>query len=254
MGKNDPPSTEGPPEDHVEHRVTLTNDYFIGITEVTQGQWQKVMGSTPWKGNRRVKDSANSPAVDVSWEEAVLFCNRLSKREGFSPYYVTTTRADADERRVTLDVEFAQKGTGYRLPTEAEWEYACRAGATTRFTFGDDRKELDLYAWWGPNRDGEFAKDVGLKRPNRWGLYDMHGNVYEWCQDWEDDYEDSPVIDPTGPLEGIQRIYRGGCWYGSSWNCQASDRDADVPTFRHCIVGFRAGEFAASSAIASAVS
>ena len=161
----------------VQHPVTLTKPFLLGVHEVTQGQWQAVMGTTPWKGKQYVKEGDDYPATYVSWNDAVEFCRKLSEKEGLE----------------------------YRLPTEAEWEYACRAGTTTAYSFGDDASELGEYAWYRENAwdaGQKYAHTVGQKKPNPWGLYDMHGNVWEWCEDRYGVYHAGAATDPTGPAAG----------------------------------------------------
>ncbi len=131
-----------------------------------------------------------------------------------------------------------EKTNTYRLPTEAEWEYACRAGSTTRFCFGDEEAELEDYAWYEENSEGK-THPVGQKQPNAWGLYDMHGNVWEWCQDWYGDYPAGPVTDPRGPDTGEYRVLRGGSWGNDSRNLRSAVRDYNNPDFRHYNFGFR---------------
>ncbi|MDA1018482.1 MAG: SUMF1/EgtB/PvdO family nonheme iron enzyme, partial [Planctomycetota bacterium] len=199
--------------DEYQHRVRITKPYFLGSTEVTQQQWQAVMGTTPWKGKSYVKEGANFAATYVSWEDAQEFCRKLSLKES---------------------------GVTYRLPTEAEWEYACRAGSSTRFGYGDDESQLSDYAWWGGlfgdgnAKEEKYAHEVGGKRPNAWGLYDMHGNVYEWCSDWYDSdyYKTSPASDPKGPGSGRSRVLRGGGWDDLAWFCRSANRDRISPDFR----------------------
>ena len=163
--------------DFPRHRVTLTKSFHLGRTEVTQGQWKAVMGTTPWKGKPRLKEGDNYPATHVSWDDAVEFCKKLSEKEGVE----------------------------YRLPTEAEWEYACRAGTTTLYSFGDDEAQLEYYE----NADG-VLRQVGQKKPNPWGLYDMHTNLDEWVQDRYGEYPSGDVTDPSGPPMGWNDTYRGG--------------------------------------------
>ena len=177
------------------HEVTLTVPFKMGVHEVTQAQYEQVMGSNP----SRYKGS-DHPVEEVSWDDAVEFCRRLS----------------------ALPAE-KSAGNVYRLPTEAEWEYACRAGTTTKYSFGDDESELGDYAWYGVNSDNTHP--VGGKLPNAWGLYDMHGNVWEWCQDWYDDYPSGAVTDPTGPASGSSRVYRGGGWESTAADCRSGVRD-----------------------------
>jgi sulfatase modifying factor 1 len=181
------PETErGRFDNETQHPVTITKPFYMQTTEVTQGQWQAVMGTEPWKGLAVITEGPNYPAAFISWEHAVAFCEKLSTKEGKT----------------------------YRLPTEAEWEYACRAGTETTWSFGNDEKLLDDYAWyrWGEGKG--LLKQVGLKKPNAFGLYDMHGNVFEWCHDYyeEDYYKQSPEKDPTGPASGSFRVLRGGSW------------------------------------------
>lgn len=205
---------EGP-----QHRVTISKPFYLGIHEVTQSQWQSVMGTKPWRLEQFTIEGASYAATHVSWEDAVEFCKRLSRREGQT----------------------------YRLPTEAEWEYACRAGSTTRFHFGDSKSNLSEYAWWGRGfgignmQDELYAHEVGLKRPNGFGLYDMHGNVYEWCSDWydSDSYENSPSVDPRGPSSGSFRVSRGGSWIGEPTYVRSASRYYDAPDDRDYHVGFR---------------
>ncbi|MEP7342803.1 MAG: SUMF1/EgtB/PvdO family nonheme iron enzyme [Acidobacteriota bacterium] len=188
------------------HRVTLS-PFHIGKYQVTQAQWQTVMDENPsrFKGDKL-------PVENVPWDDAVKFCEKLSK----------------------------QTGRNYRLPTEAEWEYACRAGSTTKYCFGDDDALLKDYAWYKVN-SGNKTHPVGEKKPNDWGLHDMHGNVWEWCQDWYDKnyYKQSPEKDPQGPASGDYRVLRGGSWYGNLDNARAVVRDFNLPAFRYYITGFR---------------
>ena len=164
---------------HAGVAVTLTKPFGLGKTEVTQGQWKKVMGSEPWNGHKHVQADKDYPATWVSLKNATRFCEKLTDLERKSG------KLKANEE--------------YRLPTEAEWEYACRAGTTTAYSFGDDEKQLGEYAWFDDNTRGEeYAHKVGLKKPNPWGLRDMHGNVWEWCLDWYGDAL-SGGTDPVGP-------------------------------------------------------
>jgi len=197
--------------DEHQHKVTITKAFYMQTTEVTQGQWQAVMATEPWKGLAVITASTNYPAAFISWKHAVAFCEKLSTKEGKI----------------------------YRLPTEAEWEYACRAGTETTWSFGNDEKLLDDYAWyrWGEGN----AHQVGLKKPNAFGLYDMHGNVFEWCHDYyeEDYYKQSPEKDPTGPASGSSRVFRSGAWdYESPSKRSAGRRSGDADQ-RHWSRGFR---------------
>ena len=189
-----------------QHRVRITKPFYLGIHEVTQGQYEKVMGGNPsgFKG-------ATLPVEQVSWEDATAFCAKLSG----------------------MDEDY-----DYRLPTEAEWEYACRAGTTTRFSCGD---ELDPACAWFHANSRRKTHPVGEKLPNPWGLYDMHGNVWEWCSDWYDGdyYGGSPPADPTGPSTGSYRVSRGGSWLNGAGYCRSAIRRRFRPGTRGNDLGFR---------------
>ena len=199
-----------------QHEVHISKGLWMGQTEVTQRQYKSVMNAQPWLGKDSVQDSAENPAVYVSWEEAAAFCAKLSR----------------------------QTSETYRLPTEAEWEYACRAGTTTRFNVGDSYTSLGDYAWVigeVSRMDEKYAHPVGEKKPNPWGLYDMHGNVLEWCSDRYnmDYYSNSPSVDPHGPSDGRRRSLRGGSWITSVYNLRCSSRAGILPGRRFPYVGFR---------------
>jgi formylglycine-generating enzyme required for sulfatase activity/serine/threonine protein kinase len=201
----------GSDSDETPHEVTLTQPFYIGVYEVTNAQWQRVMGSVP----RNREDGDDLPVANVSWDDANEFCRRLS--------------ALAEEK---------QAGRVYRLPTEAEWEYACRAGTTKQWSFGEDESRLGDYAWFGGNSDGQ-THAAGTKKPNAWGLFDMHGNVWEWCSDWYGGHGEGEVTDPQGPSRGIGRVIRGGSWDDAAGNCGSANRGRDVPSSRIVILGFR---------------
>ncbi|MCL4205629.1 MAG: SUMF1/EgtB/PvdO family nonheme iron enzyme [Pirellulaceae bacterium] len=224
-----------------EHRVRITKPFYLGIYPVTQAEYQRVMGVNPSHFQRSngllglfaKPAEPQRPVEQVSWVDAIEFCQRLS----------------------------AQENTKYRLPTEAEWEYACRARSTGRWCFGDNEWEyawggsirrwcfgeteslLGQYAWYATNSDSG-THPVGLKKPNAWGLYDMHGNVSEWCADWFDanyykQFADEVAWDPTGPSGGSNRVFRGGSWGLVASLCRSACRGALAPGHRNINVGFR---------------
>lgn len=201
-----------------QHEVTLTRDYYLGAFEVTQAQYLKVMGNNPshFQGDQvNGVDSSNHPVDQVSWEDAVEFCKKLS---------------ELPEERAA--------GRVYRLPTEAEWEYACRAGSNAPFGFGG-LELADDYGWFNSNSQG-LSQPVGKKEMNAWGLYDMHGNVMEWCSDRAGDYPEGAVSDPTGAKEGINRMIRGGAWLTPAVLGKSGSRAFHFPPdTRSNYVGFR---------------
>jgi formylglycine-generating enzyme required for sulfatase activity len=219
------PKTEaGRDADEEQHEVEITRPFYMGAYEVTQQEYQTVMGTNPSSFAARGKNehmvggmnTPRFPVENVSWKEAVAFCKRLSERP--------------EERRA---------GRTYRLPTEAEWEYACRAGKSGAYGF-DEGEEVDDYAWVGGNA-GSRTNRVGLKKPNAWGLYDMHGNVWEWCADWYGPYPHTFVKDPTGPATGARRVLRGGSgWEVPGKSHRAASRGhRPLPGGRDANVGFR---------------
>ncbi len=205
-------------DDETQHRVTISKPFYIGTTEVTQGQWQLVTGTTPWKGTYREKVGPNVAANCVSWDDAMEFCNTLSAKEGRT----------------------------YSLPTEAQWEFACRGGTTTKYSFGAEDSRLSDYGWWsgsfslisGKRTSERYVHEVGLKRPNRFDLYDMHGNVSEFCMDWKADYPTESVTDPQGPLTGSNRVERGGSYQHKSKACRSAARSSATNSSQF-LSGFR---------------
>ena len=206
-------------EDQVE--VTLSQGFWLGETEVTQGEWEKLMGTTPWKGREDVKAGANHAASYISYDDAVRYGKKLTAQERLAGRL--------------------PNGWSYSLPTEAQWEYACRAGATTKYGFGESESDLGTYAWYTENAAdvGEsYPHAVGQKKPNLWGLKDMHGNVFEWCADWNG--EKLPGgIDPVGVSEGVTRIYRGGSYFSPGLSCRSALRAREVAEHRNYDLGFR---------------
>ena len=210
-----PSSEEARGRDETLHSVTLTKGFWMGKYEVTQGQWQQVMGNNP----SEFQDAGKlAPVEQVSWDDCQEFMCKLNGKE--------------------IDGSF-------RLPTEAEWEYACRAGTTTAFNRGKDLSlttdgypDLDGVAWLSLN-SRKATHTVGQKPPNAWGLYDLLGNVWEWCQDWFGDYPDGSVTDPKGGSSGLRRVVRGGSWDSTTWSCRSAYRDRYDPSVRSGRVGFR---------------
>jgi len=201
---------EGYDYEHPRHKVTISKEFQMLKFEVKQVQWEEVMGSNP-----SIYTSDNNPVEVVSWNNSQSFISRLNK----------------------LDPDYA-----YRLPTEAEWEYACRAGSNTTYGYGNDSSQLKEYAWYQPEgKSNSEPHPVGQKRPNAWGLYDMHANVYEWCQDWynKNYYSNSPHTDPQGPASGSTRVIRGGSFLGDADICRSAARFNYRPTLRTFNIGLR---------------
>ncbi len=199
------------PADEAQHEVAISNAFLMGVTEVTQKQYESVMGKNPsqFKG-------PNNPVEQVAWADAVEFCRKLS----------------------------AKTGRTVRLPTEAEWEYACRAGSKGRFCFGDTDTALGEYAWYTVNSmdrktGAKTTHPVGQKKPNAWGLYDMHGNAWEWCADWyAANYGASgSQTNPVGPATGSIRVLRGGSWNYCSYGLRQSGRGRIGPTGQYDVNG-----------------
>ncbi|MGD0089134.1 MAG: formylglycine-generating enzyme family protein [Planctomycetota bacterium] len=194
-------------DDETQHEVTISNPFYMGKYEVTQEQYEEVMGSNPsqFKGPK-------NPVETGSWNEAQEFCKKLG----------------------------AKTSKTIKLPTEAQWEYACRAGSTTAYCFGEGENGLADYAWYDGN-SGRRTHPVGEKKPNSWGLYDMHGNVWEWCQDWYGHkyYAESPKADPLGPAKGAEHVLRGGSWDYDPVICRSAYRRGYAPIPRTLIGGLR---------------
>ena len=216
----------GSPEDErgrglieVQHQVTLTKGYWLGKYEVTQAQYEAIMGTNPSK-----LKGADLPVEQVNWNDAMEFCAKLT----------------ASEKAAGRLPE----GYEYTLPTEAQWEYACRAGTTTALNSGknlsnaDECPEMDEVGWYAYNSN-RATHPVGQKLPNAWGLYDMHGNVFEWCLDWYGKYSTSAVTDPTGPDTGTSRAIHGGCWNFDANRCRSAERNARTPSDYYDNIGFR---------------
>jgi formylglycine-generating enzyme required for sulfatase activity len=204
----------GSNRDHSEkplHRVQITQPFYLGVFPVTQEEYRGLVEKNP----SRFTGAARLPIEKISWDDAVAFCHRLSKSPGE-----------------------VQHGMRYRLPTEAEWEYACRAGSTGQWCFGDDESSLSKYAWFDKNSGGR-THPVGEKKANNWGLHDMHGNVFEWCSDRYGAYSRLATSDPQGAIEGLSRVLRGSSWRHGAHYCRSASRSMDVPKSRRTDFGFR---------------
>jgi formylglycine-generating enzyme required for sulfatase activity len=226
-----PTSEPGRSSDEVQHQVTLTHPIYVSTYEATQSEWQAVMG---W--NESYVLGTAKPVETVTWFDAVSYCNQRSIYDGFTAVYTITGATYDGNHIINATVAWNQAANGYRLLTEAEWEYACRAGSTTALCNGGITNiycspldpNLDQVGWYCGN-SSDTTHDVGGKTANAWGLKDMHGNVWEWCWDWYDIYPAGPMEDPTGPASGSYRVLRGGCWNGSAPYCRSAHRFSIYP-------------------------
>ncbi len=209
-------------------KVLLTQGYWLGQYEVTQSEWKQLMKTEPWKvrrGQFMMKDGADFPAIFVSWNDATDFCRNLTEQE-------------RKAGRLPKDWE-------YTLPTEAQWERACRARTETKYSFGDDGSKLGDYAWFADNAGKvgeEYAHKVGQKKANPWGLFDMHGNVYEWCRDVFTEKLPGgrdPEVKPEEITQDSDRVHRGGCFQIEASYCRSAVRMSVSPSGRGCFLGFR---------------
>jgi len=216
---------DGVSSEYPTHEVTVSS-YYMSKYEVTQELCQSVMGNNPSIFTKNDQD----PVEKVTWYYAVEFCNALSEQEGLTPCYII------DGNNTTCNFN----ANGYRLPTEAEWEYAARSGGRDdrKYSGTNNESELGNYAWYGSNSDGK-THPVGTKQPNDLGIYDMSGNVYEWCWDWYNSYPSSSQINPTGHLTGNNRVYRGGSWLHHSAVCRSAHRNSDLTSKTSWDRGFR---------------
>jgi len=197
------------------HKVRITQAFYMGKYEVTQAQWQQVTGTSPWSGKGYAKPNPRHAVSYVSWNDCQGFLGKLKSNTGVGVF---------------------------ALPTEAQWEYACRSGTRTRFSFGDSESQLGDYAWYDGNahsKGEDYAHGVGMKRANPWGLYDMHGNVWEWCFDGKRSYSASSETDPRGSQSG-SRVLRGGSWDNSARRVRSAYRYVNFPSYSfNYFFGFR---------------
>jgi formylglycine-generating enzyme required for sulfatase activity len=212
-------------ENENQVRVTLSRGFWMSQTEITQKHWEAVARTTPWKDDQSVEEGPEYPATHVGWQDCMEFCRKLTEQE---------------QKAGRLPI-----GWEYTLPTEAQWEYACRAGTTTIYTFGNgsdhEKGRFIDYVWGG--RLGDLESDphthpVGLKKANAWGFHDVHGNVWEWCRDFYGDRQ-SGGRDPSGPAIGTTRVIRGGSWNTVEFDCRSAHRVEADPALRNNETGFR---------------
>jgi len=244
-------SANGEAPEQPVHKVTITKVYFIGRYEVTYGEWSKVYNWALSKGydfgnngsaGYATKDKPErNPVVNISWFDAVKWCNALSEMEGKEPVYYTDEKFTKVYKNGNVNItpkNVKWSASGYRLPTEAEWEYACRATSTNTYFWGNNSGSFTSYTWNKQN-SMNATHEVGKKSPNNWQLYDICGNVWEWCWDYFGAYSEGEVSDPIGPASGANRIIRGGGWNSLVEDFRVSVRVETEPNFSYNNMGFR---------------
>jgi|APSaa5957512622_1039677.scaffolds.fasta_scaffold06482_3 formylglycine-generating enzyme required for sulfatase activity len=242
-----------------QHDVTLSKLFYLGKYEVTRAQWESVMETTPWfkegnghengQGNEPVNEPVNEPeneseneSVNESENEPVNESENEPENEPDPTRLPAVNITWDDAQSFVHKLNEAAGDSLYRLPTEAEWEYACRAGTTTRWSFGDDERQLEEHAWFAENTEDmekKRALEVGKKSPNPWGLYDMHGNVWEWCHDLYGEYPEGSQTDPTGLEEGKARVIRGGNFGNTARSLRSAYRYRYAPDAHYLGIGMR---------------
>jgi formylglycine-generating enzyme required for sulfatase activity len=222
-----PGNEAGRYDSEVQHQVTINKAFYMGKYQLTQKEWVALMGSNPscFRGD-------NLPVEQVSWYDAIAYCNARSVNEGLVPAYTVSGTT------VTWIKSAAGIAAGYRLPTEAEWEYAARGGSGAGYQIYAGNNNLDSVGWYDEN-SGDKTHSVGTKAPNSLGIYDMSGNVSEWCWDWYGSYPTAPQTDPRGVCSGSDRVARGGSWFNFGQDLRLAVRDYNNPSHRIDHLGFR---------------
>ena len=243
------PDDDDLPDEEKPQRKVWIRRFLLGKTEVTQDQYQAVMRTNPshfsstgrGRGYVKGRSTEKYPVENVSWFDAILFCNALSEQHGLTPYYQIEKRVVNGVEAWDVRISVAT-GLGYRLPTEAEWECACRAKTETTYPFGGDSSKLAFFAWFNQNSE-DTTHPVGALRPNELGVFDMYGNVAEWCWDGYSAYQPDSVANPQGPTEARERVVRGGSYQVDSESCRPAIRGRRTRSGREKLLGFRVAKY-----------